>query len=81
MCIIFYLHRSHQKHVSGYIGHQNVLAIQDISLLPLVGYNTGDIFMEFGFVLCGDEGLSSFDGENDVYVKLGVCVCHLYASC
>ena len=28
--------------------------------------------MELGFVLFGDEGLSAFDSENNVYVKLGV---------
>ena len=35
-----------------------------------------DVAMEFGFVLFGDEGLSTFDSEDDVYVDLCVGVGH-----
>ena len=48
--------------------------------LLFVGNNTGYIFVKFGFVFFGDKRLSSFDGKDDVYVELGVCVCHLYLS-
>ena len=35
-----------------------------------------DVAMEFSFVLFRDEGLSAFDGEDDMYVDLCVCVWH-----
>ena len=46
-------------------------------LLLFVGDDAGDVFVDLGFVLFGDEGLSSFDGKDDVYVELCVGVSHL----
>ena len=38
--------------------------------------DAGDIFVDFIFVLFWNKGLSSFDGENDVNVELGIGVSH-----
>ena len=40
-----------------------------------------DVAMEFSFVLFWDEGLSAFDGEDDMYVDLCVCVWHVFPLC
>ena len=54
------------------IGHRVDL---DDLLFP-VGDDAGDISVEFGFVLFWDEGLSRFDGKDDMYVELGIGICH-----
>ena len=48
--------------------------------LPFVGDDASYVLVEFGFVFFRNKRLSSFDGKDDVYVELGVCVCHLYFS-
>ena len=48
--------------------------------LVFAGDDTGDVFMELGFVLFWNKGLPPFDGKDDVYVELGIGVCHLYFS-
>ena len=48
--------------------------------LVFAGDDTGDVFVELVFVFFEDKRLSSFDGKDDVYVELGIGVCHLYFS-
>ena len=38
--------------------------------------DAGNIFVKFVFVLFWDKGLSSFDSENDMNVKLGIGISH-----
>ena len=54
------------------IGHR--IDLNDF-LFPVCD-DAGDISVEFGFVLFWDERLPRFDGKDDVYVELGVGVCH-----
>ncbi len=49
-------------------------------LLLFLSDDAGNIFVELFFVFVGDEPLSCFDGKDDVYVKLGVCVWHFDLS-
>ena len=49
-------------------------------LLLFVSDDAGNIFVEFIFVFFGDDGLSSLNGKDDVYIELSVGICHLYFS-
>ena len=54
------------------IGHR--IDLND-GLIFAVDY-AGNISVEFIFVLFWDNGLSSFDSENDVNVELGIGISH-----
>ena len=58
------------------IGHR----IDLNQFLLFVGNDASYVSVEFGFVFFRNKWLSSFDGKDDVYVELCVCVCHLYLS-
>src|SRR5262249_24129713 len=46
-------------------------------LLPFPLYDSCDVFAELLLVTLWNQGLSSFNSKDRVYVYLSVCVCHL----